>query len=66
MWRKFWFGAGSQAKAETGAYSAEVMNAGWTPLVSETASSPREPAPATDQSGEAAAFLARVYTNQRC
>ena len=69
MWRKFWFGADSQAKAEKGAYSAEVMNTGWMPLVTEAATRPHEPAAANvvnDQAGEAAAFLARVYTNQRC
>jgi hypothetical protein len=66
MWCKFWFGTESQAKEQTEAYGAEVMNAGWMPLVAETASSPHDPAPANDQPGEAAAFLARVYTNQRC
>ena len=61
MWRRFWF------RAERQAGDAEVRNAGRAaPDPEEGHSRPDEPRPADDEAGEAAAFLARVYTNQQC
>jgi hypothetical protein len=61
MWRRFWF------RAERQAGGAEVQSAGCpVPMPEEQGSRLDQTPPTEDEAGEAAAFLARVYTHQQC
>ncbi len=60
MWRNLWFRAERQAR------DAEVQDAGRAAPAPEQASCTDHTPPPEDQTGEIAAFLARVYTHQRC
>jgi hypothetical protein len=62
MWRWFGFKDGSES---TG-YGAEVLQANWIPPQPQAPVIAGASAPATEETPDIAAFLARVYANQEC